>query len=211
MTEAAIREMLAGGSPYGHGFANPYPDAPFAYGPLALLWYLPGLDRPRSMELLASLFILGLLALRGRPLGLAIYAVTPAFVVWATDGSNDTTAACSSWWHSWPLFAGRSLGRSCWPSPLPCEPYALAWLPGLFAYAGSVGPLVAFLVATAVAWPAGGSTTWVPDSLLWSFRRAGQDPRPALLLAGLQSGRPGVQCPSQPGKACASAPASCWP
>ncbi len=93
VTEAAIREMLAGGNPYGHGYAESLPPgAPFAYGPLALLWYLPSLDEPGRLERLAALAVLVLLAIRGRPLGLAVYAVTPAFVVSAADGSNDTTA-----------------------------------------------------------------------------------------------------------------------
>ena len=70
VTEAATREMLAGGNPYGHGFEESIPPgAPFAYGPLALLWYLPSLADPGRMELLASVVVLGLLALRGRPLG----------------------------------------------------------------------------------------------------------------------------------------------
>ncbi len=147
------------------------PGAPFAYGPLALLWYLPILDRPGSMELWASLVVLGLLALRGRTLGLAIYAVTPAFVVSATDGSNDTTAGL--------LLLVALLTAVRWPLAgavllalvTAFKPYALAWLPGLLAYAGSAWPLVAFMAATAVAWlPA--AVAWGPESLLWSFRRA---------------------------------------
>ncbi|MEX1335940.1 MAG: hypothetical protein AB1Z66_11620, partial [Candidatus Limnocylindrales bacterium] len=56
VTEAAIREMLAGGDPYGRGYdVSVPPGAPFAYGPLALLWYRPSLDDPGRMELLASL------------------------------------------------------------------------------------------------------------------------------------------------------------
>lgn len=172
VTEAASREMLAGGNPYGHGFVESVPPgAPFAYGPLALLWYLPSLDRPGSMELLASLVVLILLALRGRPLGLAIYAVTPAFVVSATDGSNDTTAGLLLLIAlltavRWPLAGAVLLGVAT-----AFKPYALAWLPGLLAYAGSVWPLVAFMVASAVAWlPA--AVAWGPESLLWSFRRA---------------------------------------
>ena len=115
--------------------------------------------------------VLGLLALRGRPLGLAVYAVTPAFVVAATDGSNDTTAGL--------LLLVALLAAVRWPVAgavllavaTAFKPYALAWLPGLIAYAGSIGPLVAFLVASAVAWlPA--VVAWGPESLLWSFRRA---------------------------------------
>jgi hypothetical protein len=53
------------------------------------------------------------------------------------------------------------------------KPYALAWLPGLIAYAGAVAPLLAFVAASAVVWlPA--LLAWGPDSLLWSFRKADQ-------------------------------------
>ena len=211
VTEAAIREMLAGGNPYGHGFAESVPPgAPFAYGPLALLWYLPSLDRPGLMELLASLVVLGLLALRGRPLGLAIYAVTPAFVVAATDGSNDTTAGLLLLVAllaavRWPV-----AGRCCWPWPTAFKPYALAWLPGLIAYAGSVGPLVAFLVATAVAWlPA--VVAWGPESLLWSFRRADEiHTQPYYSLAyGL--GSPESRAQGRLAGPARRRRASCWP
>ena len=131
VSQAAGRELLAGGNPYGHGFVESTPPgAPFAYGPLALLWYLPSLDRPASLELLASLVVLGLLAVRGRPLGLAVYAVTPAFVVAATDGSNDTTAGL--------LILVALLAALRWPVAgavllalaTAFKPYALAWLPG---------------------------------------------------------------------------------
>jgi hypothetical protein len=172
VTEAATREMLAGGSPYGVGFAESIPPgAPYAYGPLALLWYLPSLDDPGNMELLASFIVLAALAVRGRPLGLAIYAVTPAFVVAATDGSNDTSAGLLILVSllvavRWPIAGGVLLAVAT-----AFKPYALAWLPGLIAYGGGVGPLVAFLIASAVAWlPA--LLAWGPDAVLWSFRRA---------------------------------------
>jgi hypothetical protein len=172
VSQAASRELLAGGNPYGHGFVESVPPgAPFAYGPLALLWYLPSLDRPGELERQAALLVLGLLALRGRPLGLAVYAVTPAFVVAAGDGSNDTTAGLlilvallASL--RWPL-----LGAVLLALATAFKPYALAWLPGLIGYAGSLGPLAAFVAASAAAWlPA--LVAWGPGDLLWSFRRA---------------------------------------
>lgn len=172
VSEAAIREMLAGGAPYGRGFEESFPPgAPFAYGPVALLWYLPSLDEPGRLELLASFIVLGALAVRGRPLGLAVYAVTPAFVVAATDGSNDTTAGLLILLSL--LVAVRSPvgGAVLLAVAVAFKPYALAWLPALLAYGGAIGPLVAFIAVSAVAWlPA--LLAWGPESLLWSFRRA---------------------------------------
>lgn len=172
VTEAAVRDMLGGGNPYGHGYAESFPEgAPFAYGPVALLWYLPSLDEPRRLELLASLAVLGLLALRGRPLGLAVYAVTPAFVVSATDGSNDTTAGLLILVSLLVAVRKPVAGAVLLAIATAFKPYALAWLPGLIAYAGAVGPLLAFIGTSALLWlPA--LLAWGPDQLLWSFRRA---------------------------------------
>ena len=173
VTEAAIREMLGGGNPYGHGYAESFPaGAPFAYGPVALLWYLPSLaDEPRVMEFLASMVVLGLLAIRGRLLGLAIYAVTPALVVSATDGSNDTSAGLLILISLLVAVRKPVAGAVLLAIATAFKPYALAWLPGLLAYAGAVGPLLAFVVASALLWlPA--LLAWGPDSLWWSFRRA---------------------------------------
>jgi len=171
VTEAAAREMLAGGNPYGHGFeASVPPGAPFAYGPLALLWYLPSLAHPGRMELLASVLVLGLLAVRGRPLGLAIYAVTPAFVVAAGDGSNDTTAGLLILLALLAAVRVPLLGAALLALAVAFKPYALAWLPGLVGFAG-FGPLLAFAGASAALWlPV--LLAWGPGSLLWSFREA---------------------------------------
>ena len=171
VTEAAAREMLAGGNPYGQGYeASLPPGAPFAYGPLALVWYLPSLADPGRMELLASMVVLGLLGLRGRPLGLAIYAATPAFVVAAGDGSNDTTAGLLILVALLAAVRLPLLGAVLLALAVAFKPYALAWLPGLVGFSG-VGPLLAFLASSAVLWlPA--LMAWGPGSMLWSLREA---------------------------------------
>lgn len=172
VTEAAAREMLAGGNPYGRGFEESFPPgAPFAYGPLALLWYLPTLDEPARLELLAASVVLVLLALRGRPLGLAAYAVTPAFVVAAGDGSNDTTAGLLILVALLVAVRVPVAGAVLLAAAVAFKPYALAWLPGLLAYGGMAAPLAAFLVASAVAWlPA--LVAFGPREMLWSLREA---------------------------------------
>src|SRR4051812_43226038 len=53
VTRAAIDAFLAGGNPYGRGYdISVPPGAPFAYGPLALLWFIPAHTHPADMELL---------------------------------------------------------------------------------------------------------------------------------------------------------------
>jgi hypothetical protein len=169
VTDLAITEALAGGNPYGHGYPNSTPPgAPFAYGPLALLWYLPAAD-PRRLELAVSLVILAVFALRGRPVGLAVYAVLPVLLVAASDGSNDTSAGLLLLVallaaERWPVAGGALLGVAA-----AFKPYALAWLPPLLAYGGVVGPLLAFVAATVVTWgPA--LLVWGPSSILTSFQ-----------------------------------------
>jgi hypothetical protein len=172
VTEAAIREAIAGGNPYGHGFAESFPPgAPFAYGPLALLWYLPALEDPGALERLAAVVVLGLLALRGRPLGLAVYAVTPALVVAVGDGSNDTTAGLLILIALLVAVRAPAAGAALLALAVAFKPYALAWLPGLLAYGGVIAPLAGFLVTSAVAWlPA--FVAYGPREMLWSWREA---------------------------------------
>lgn len=172
VTEAAIREALAGGNPYGHGFEQSYPPgAPFAYGPLALLWYLPSLDDPGTLELLVATAVLVLLALRGRLLGLAVYAVTPALVVATGDGSNDTTAGLLILVALLVAVRAPVAGAVLLAAAVAFKPYALAWLPGLLAYGGLVAPLVAFIVTSALFWlPT--LVAYGAREMLWSYREA---------------------------------------
>jgi len=172
VVQAAARTMLAGASPYGIGYeASLPPGAPFAYGPVALAWYLPMLDDPRRMELWISFGILGALALRGRPLGLAVYAVLAPLLVTATDGSNDTSAGVLI------LVALLVAQRAPLPGAVLLalaagfKPYAAAWLPPLLAYGGIAPGLIGFAAGSLVAWgPA--LLAWGPERILWSFRTA---------------------------------------
>lgn len=171
VTALAVDQAFAGGNPYGHGFPNSSPGgAPFAYGPLSLLWYAVA-DEPRIMELAVSLGIVGLLALRGRPIGLAVYAVLPVLLVTATDGANDTSAGL---FLLVALVVGKRLsigGGALLGLAFAFKPYALAWLPPLLGFGGIVAPLVAFLVTAVAAWgPA--VVLWGAQSILLSFQLA---------------------------------------
>jgi hypothetical protein len=184
VTQAAIRTMLDGANPYGIGYAQSVPPgAPFAYGPMALLWYLPSAANPGRLELMLTMGLLGVFAIRGRPLGLAIYATLPALLVTSTDGSNDTSAgvlllACLLAAQRAPVLGGALLAVA-----VAFKPYALAWLLPLLAYGGIPMPLLAFLVTSLICW-GWAVIAWGPGPIIDSLRRAdGVHPRAYYSLA----------------------------
>ena len=76
VTEAAIKRVLAGFSPYAVGYRESTPPgAPFPYGPVALLWYIPLRDISEVMELGAAIVVALVLALRGRLVGLVVFVI----------------------------------------------------------------------------------------------------------------------------------------
>jgi len=172
VTGAAVRTMLDGANPYGIGYPQSIPPgAPFAYGPLALFWYLPSLASPGRLELLLSMGLLGVFAIRGRPLGLALFATLAALIVTATDGSNDTSAgvlllAALLAAERVPVLGGVLLAVAAL-----FKPYALAWLLPLLAYGGIPMPLLAFLVTSLIGWGLA-AVAWGPAPILDSLRRA---------------------------------------
>lgn len=169
VTHAAISQVLAGGNPYGHGFAvsNP-PGAPFVYGPLELLWYAV---MPANIELLASLAIMGTLAVSGRLLGLAVYVLVFPVAVFVGDGSNDTSAGLLILGALALAERSPRAGAAGLAIVAAFKLYALAWFIPLLAFAGS-GILVPFLAASALIW---GPTVlvWGPGSVLASLASGG--------------------------------------
>jgi hypothetical protein len=105
--------------------------------------------------------VLGLLAIRGRVLGLAVYATMPPLVATASDGSNDASAGLLILIAL--LLALRSpwLGAFALAVAAAFKLYALAWLPPLLVY-GGLTTLLPFLAGTLL--------TWGPAVLLWDAR-----------------------------------------
>jgi hypothetical protein len=155
VTRAAIGYAFSGDNPYGFGYGVSRPmGAPYPYGPVDLLWYAPFAFDPTVLEVGVSIAITMLLAVRaanGRPVGLAIFAVAPPLVLASVDGSNDTSAGLLIL-AALVLAARRPrLGAVALAVAVAFKPYAIAWLPPLIAFAG-LGTLLAFLVASVVAW-----------------------------------------------------------
>jgi hypothetical protein len=172
VTQAAIHTMLDGANPYGIGYAQSIPPgAPFAYGPLALLWYLPTLGNPGRLELMLTMGLLGVFAVRGRPLGLALYATLPALLVTSTDGSNDTSAGVLLLVALLAAQRKPVLGAALLALAVAFKPYALAWLLPLLAYGGIPMSLLAFVGTSVLAW-GWAVVAWGPGPIVDSLRRA---------------------------------------
>ncbi len=145
--------------------------APFAYGPLALLWYLPALGDPGRLELLLTMGLLAVFAVRGRPLGLALFATLPALLVTSTDGSNDTSAGVLLLVALLAAQRRPVLGGALLALAAAFKPYAVAWLLPLLAYGGIPLPLLAFVVVSLIAW-GWAVIAWGAAPILDSLRRA---------------------------------------
>lgn len=152
VTIAAIQRATSGLNPYGIGYeATRPPGAPYPYGPLALLWYAPIQDEPWQIELVMACVVLALLAMRGKLLGLAVYALGPTLVATAVDGSNDSSAGVLI---LIAFLAARQrplLGAVLLAAAVAFKPYAAAWAPAYLLWAG-VAPAVAFVVASLALW-----------------------------------------------------------
>ena len=185
VTRAAIAGVLDGANPYGHAFGvSRPPGAPFAYGPVALLWYAV---LPRTVELIASTVVLFLLAATQRLIGLTVCALWVPLAILANDGSNDSSVGLLLL--GTMVFAERSpvLGAAALAAVVAFKPYALAFLPPLVAF-GGIGVLAPFLAVSLLAWgPA--FAMWGAANILTSFRMAiDVHPLPYYSLAAILHG-----------------------
>ena len=174
VTSAAIQVLMAGGDPYGLGYLVSRPaGAAFPYGPVALLWYLPTWWDPTLIELAVTGVLLGWFGLRagrGRPLGLAIFALTPPLVLASVDGSNDTTAGLMILAAMAVATRRPAVGAAILAVAVAFKPYAIAWVPAMLLWAG-LPAVLAFIGASLIAW---GPVLflWGPSSYLKSLAMA---------------------------------------
>ncbi|MBI3751405.1 MAG: hypothetical protein HY263_07085 [Chloroflexi bacterium] len=149
---SAIRHVEIGENPYGVGYTASRPEgAPYAYGPLALLWYGPLQNDGWQLELFIGCVVLTLLALRGKLLGLAIYATSPVLVAINGDGSNDTSGGFLLLAAFIVARRRPALGAVLLAAAVAFKPYAAAWAPAFMVWAGW-GAIVAFGAASLVLW-----------------------------------------------------------
>lgn len=149
---AAIRHVELGDNPYGVGYTASRPQgAPYAYGPLALLWYGPLQNDGWQLEIFIGSVVLTLLAIRGKLLGLAIYATSPVLVAITGDGSNDTSGGFILLVAFIVARRRPVLGAVFLAAAVAFKPYAAAWVPAFMVWAGW-GAIAAFGAASLVLW-----------------------------------------------------------
>ena len=171
VTKVAIDRVLAGLDPYGYDYQSSFPPgAPFPYGPVAILAYMPFHHVAWLLELISATVVSLILAVQGRLLGLAVYAAMPIVVSTAVDGSNDTTLGLLIFLAflvaaRWPMVGGLILAVAT-----AFKLSAFAFVPGYLAWAGLRVGLV-FAAGSLVAW-APVVTTWGITSYLASVRQA---------------------------------------
>ena len=189
-TVIAINALLSGQNPYL--ISNAPGVAPFPYGPLSLLWYLP-LHDPRVQDFAVSIALMAVLALRGQPLGLALWATAPVLVHLASDGSNDHSAALFLLVALLVLERSPRIGAVLVGVAAGFKIYALAWLPPILFWAGA-GAFIAGIVAVAAVWlPA--AVAWGPTNILAAFQAADATHKTAYYSLGETLGRLKIAVP----------------
>lgn len=154
VSQSAFERVLAEGNPYGVGYASTMPPgSPFPYGPLGLIWWLPG----PIVEGFAAVALMVLLAWRGAWLTLAFIGGWVVAIAMTFHGGNDygpalLILAAVILLPTHPRWAGATLAAA-----IALKPYAAAWLlPFIGAGAG----------LTAVA---GTLVLWSPLLLVWGI------------------------------------------
>jgi hypothetical protein len=148
VSQSAWEWVVAGGNPYGIGYESTIPPgAPFPYGPLGLVWWLPG----PIIEFAAAIAIMLLLAWRRAWLTLAVMAGWHQSIHLTFVGINDYSPGllillAVLLLPTHPRTAGATLAVAA-----ALKPYAAAWfLP--FVGAGGIAAAVGLIGLSLVLW-----------------------------------------------------------
>jgi hypothetical protein len=148
VSHSALERVLAGGSPYGVGYASTTPPgAPFPYGPLGLIWWLPG----PIIEFAAALGMVAVLMRERAWLSAAFIAGWYPSVALSLVGVNDFSPGLLLLVAMIGLRSHRVLGAGLLAVAAAIKPYAFAWYLPAIGY-GGLSVLVVLLVSTAILW-----------------------------------------------------------
>lgn len=163
---AALDAVLAGGNPYGIGYAvSEPPGSPYVYGPLALLTSalrVPG-------EVLAATGTMVLLALTRSFLTLGIFAGFLFVALLGTSGINDMVPGFLLMAGLLTLERHPIAGGVLLAVAAAVKPYALAWFPAAMGY-GGVAAAVALVGVASILWSP--LLVWGPATFLRSVEMA---------------------------------------
>jgi hypothetical protein len=148
VSQSAWERVLSGEGPYGVGYSSAIPPgAPFPYGPLAVIWWVPG----PVVEFAAALAIMGILAWQRAIVTLAVFALWQASVRPQWVGINDYSPGLLIL-IAMLILRGRPLiGAICLAAAAALKPYAVAWFLPAIGF-GGWGVAAVLAGATAVLW-----------------------------------------------------------
>jgi hypothetical protein len=184
VSQSAWERVLSGQGPYGVGYPSTIPPgAPFPYGPLAVVWWLPG----PVMEFVAALGIMAILAWQRALVTLAVFAVWQASIRPQWVGVNDYSPGLLILIAMLVLRSRPLVGAMVLAAAAALKPYAAAWFLPAIGF-GGWGVAAVLAGATAVLWS---PLLWWggPGAYLESVRLAAavhQVPRDALNLPPLR-------------------------
>jgi hypothetical protein len=136
------------GGPYGVGYAETDPaGSPFPYGPLALVWWLPG----SITEFAAAIGIMLVLAWQRAFVTLAVFAAWQPWAYLTFAGLNDYSPGLLILLGLIAIRSRPMLGAATLAIAAALKPYAFAWFLPAVGYAGLRGAAVMAIV-TAVLW-----------------------------------------------------------
>jgi hypothetical protein len=149
VSQAAWERVSSGqGGPYGVGYTQTLPPgAPFPYGPLAVVWWVPG----EVVEFVAALGILAVLAWQRALNTLAFYAVWLPSVWLQWQGANDYSPGLMILLGMLALRTRPLVGASLLAIAAALKPYAVAWFLPAVGYAG-LSVAAVFVGVSALLW-----------------------------------------------------------
>jgi hypothetical protein len=156
VSQSAWERVIAGqGGPYGVGYATTDPPgSPFPYGPLGLMWWLPG----PAVELIAVVAVMLILARQRAFVTLAVVAVWEPSVWLTLAGVNDYSPGLLILVALLVLRSHPIWGAALLAVAAALKPYAFAWFLPAIGY-GGLGVAAALIGLSAVLWS--------PLFLLW--------------------------------------------
>lgn len=167
VSRAALGVVMAGGNPYGFGYAESVPPgAPFPYGPLGLVTPLFG----QAGETIAFAAVALILAWQRALFTIVFFGASLQWVELGACGMNDMIPALLVVGGLLLVERRRNLvGSALVALSAGIKPYSFAWFPALIGY-GGVATAVVLIVVAGLAWlPV---LSWGPGSYLASVQGA---------------------------------------